>query len=342
MILSTSTIEAMGFAPMRDGEVVEASFYSLHAFEVRGFTTEDGGVITDTGDVSGTKYRIAIGPSINAACRALLGDDFIDDEAAWAREHNCTPPYVLLLFGPTQSHKAQDGHTRTEGKVLVTYDLFTAAKDDITRLENTALPSIEMALACVLASRGHKVELVPVDRTVFGISPEGTTVQDLRVTGSGRAYVSQQLSQAEVQEIVTGSSALAAALDTRVARFFQLGMRDTDRLKSFLYYFLAVEIETHRTFKNFTPLQHLANTAAINGRVTVSVQQLLENRDNWTALADRFVWCVASTWVHLGDQDIEEFKRLKRIRNGIAHGDIASPDAADVVAIEALAKKVHQ
>lgn len=134
---------------------------------------------------------------------------------------------------------------------------------------------------------------------------------------------------------------MAASLDPRVARFFQLGLRDQDDLKQFLYYFLAIEIEVHRVFGTVPLAQHVTNGAALDPRVSKSLALLLQNRDNWTNLADRFVWCVASVWKHLSDNDIEEFKKLKKVRDGIAHGDIMTPDHATVIGAQRLAKKIH-
>lgn len=342
MKLTNHAIESMGFKPIAEGEPIEASFCSLHVFEVRGFTLKDGGALTHTAAVSGVQYRIGVGQSVNEACNALLGDVYTDDEDNWAKDHKCTPPYVIVLFGPTTQHRAMSGHAKAEGNQIVTYDAFPAAKEELRQFENAALPSLEMALACVLSARGHAVELLPVDRTAFGTTPANATVNDVRITGSGEAYVSKPLSSAELNAVLADAGTLAASLEPRVSRFFQLGMHDQDDLKKFLYCFLAVEIGVHRAFGKATKAQHLANAATINGRVDASVLQLLENRDNWTALADRFVWCVGSVWTHMGDSDIAEFKRLKRIRDDIAHGNIASPDAAAVKSIEALAKKIHQ
>jgi hypothetical protein len=46
-------------------------------------------------------------------------------------------------------------------------------------------------------------------------------------------------------------------------------------------------------------------------------------------------------WTHLADADVDEFKRLKDVRDGIAHGRIASPEHADVVGVVRLVQKLH-
>lgn len=247
----------------------------------------------------------------------------------------------MLHFGPTSEHQATQAYAKWHGSEILTYDALPAAKAELRTLEAASLPSIEMALACTFNARGNAVAFVPIARTVYGLTSIGTTVHDMRLTGSAHVRVSTPLATGELQTALLAAGRLAALLDQRVARFFQLGAHDNDDLKKFLYYFLALEIEVHRTFGSLPKAQHLACSVSAESRVGVSIARLLENRDNWTNLADRFVWCVASVWTHLADDDVDEFKRLKYVRDGIAHGRIARPERADVQAVERLVQRLH-
>ena len=331
----------MGFTLVPDGEAIAAAFHSLHVFEARGFTIMDGGVIVHRDAAAGAGYSIAIASSVNAACNALVGDLYTDDEVAWTEERKCTPPYALLHFGPTREHQATQAYAKRQGNEILTYDAFPAAKAELRTLEAATLPPIEMALACAFNSRGNAVAFVPIARTVYGLTSNGITIHDMRLTGSAHGRVSTPLPTADLQMALRAAGGLAALLDQRVARFFQLGAHDNDDLKKFLYFFLAVEIEVHRTFGNLPKAQHVARGVSAESRVAVSIARLIENRDNWTNLADRFVWCVASVWTHLADDDVDEFKRLKGVRDGIAHGRIARPEHADVAAVERLAQRLY-
>ena len=185
------------------------------------------------------------------------------------------------------------------------------------------------------------VQFKPIDRTVYGITPNNITVNDIRITGSGVGSTSKPFTTEEIDSGIKSVAKIAGSLDLRVSRFFQLGLRDPDDLKKFLYYFLAIEIEVHRVFRTVSAAQQLQNGANLDARVSTSLAGLFESRNNWTNLADRFIWCVVSVWKNLTDNDIKEFKRLKKIRDGIAHGDISSPDRAAVIAVQCLAKKLH-
>lgn len=181
-----------------------------------------------------------------------------------------------------------------------------------------------------------------VDRSAFGVTPASQTVHDIVVMGTAEGYASSLLTTDEVNSGIQQVITLANRVAPRVSQFFQLGLRETDNLKRFLYYFLAIEIDVHRCFRKTPVDQHVANGAVFNSRVSSSLAKLIVNRDNWTGLADRFIWCVVSAWTHLCDDDIAEFKRLKKVRDDIAHGTISLPAQSDVVAVEKLAQKIHK
>lgn len=340
-MLSNSAIESMGFQPIREGEAVEVKFHSLHVFSVRGFDLKEGDAVSTGASVAGTDCTVAVGGSVNQISNSICGDDYVEDEADWEKEHKCTPPYAVIHIGPTSSHTATHGYVKVDGNKMLTYDCFAVAKDDLRELEAKALPSIEMALACAFSTQPNTVRFIFVDRTVFGITPVSQVFCDIVVTSTGVGYAPNRLTAEEVSSGIQQIERLANLVDPRVSQFFQLGLRDKDSLKRFLYYFLAIEIDVHSCFRRSAIDQHVANGLVFDSRVSSSLSKLIANRDNWTGLADRFIWCVVSAWKHLCDDDIAEFKRLKKIRDDIAHGNISTAAEIDVVAVEKLALKIH-
>lgn len=343
MNLSDYAIEALGFKKVPAGDSLEAVFHSLHVFEARGFLLSDERVVVRTGITSGVAYDIGIGSSINDVSKGLLGDEFTNDEAKWATEHKCAGPYVVIHFGPTELHTVWDGFVKNEEGEIISYDSFPAARNELRELEMRGLASLETALACSLGSIEAPVRLVPIETTVFGITPDKVVVHDIRITGSASGYVSRPIQAEALEQYLEEAIELAADINPRVSQFFQLGMRDQDELKRFLYYFLAIEIETHRVFRSISRETHLQNAATFESRTAKDVEKVfLTKVENWKSLADRFVWCVASVWTHLSGDDIAEFKRLKKIRDDIAHGNTSRPAANSVIAVENLAKKLYQ
>ena len=127
-----------------------------------------------------------------------------------------------------------------------------------------------------------------------------------------------------------------------MARFFHLALYDDDPLKKFLYFFLTIEIAIHVTFRKIDHASNLSALVAAPDRIAVSTQTFfVKQHKKWTNLRDRFVWCALCVWTHLGDADIEEFARLKRVRDDIAHGSIETPPYSAVTGAEKFAAKLQ-
>lgn len=343
MQLSSHAIAAMGFTPIPVDGPVSAAFHALHVFSVQGFTVSGEPVVVKDGRAAGVDYTIGCGASVNAVCQALLGQQFTEDEAEWAQTRRANAPYLVVHLGPTAIHTATQGFVRNEDGDIISYDTFGLAHEDLHRLEARVLPPVEMALSVAFSGVTPPIRILPSDVARFGLTVEGVTVHDFRITGSGTLSVSRPLEVTQLESLLNCAAALSAGVNKRVATFFQLGRRDDDELKRFLYFFLAMEVETHRMFKTVSRRDHLRNVATYDARIGAAAETLLEHKaDNWVNLADLFVWCVASVWKHLGAEDVREFQRLKKIRDDIAHGNIAEPPTGSAAAAEVLATKLHQ
>lgn len=342
MQLSSHAIAAMGFTRLPVDGALSAAFHALHVFSVQGFTVSGEQVVLRDGRAAGVDYRIGCGASVNAVCQALLGQQFTENEAEWAQARRANAPYLVVHLGPTAVHTATQGFVRNEDGDIIAYDMFAQAREDLHRLEERVLPPVEMGLSVAFADVTPTVRILPSDVARFGLTVEGVTVHDFRITGSATAFVSQPIDVTQLESHLNSAAELSARVSKRVAAFFQLGRRDDDELKRFLYFFLAMEVETHRVFKSVPRRDHLRNVATFDARIGTAAEQLLEQKaDNWVNLADLFVWCVASAWKHLDVEDAREFQRLKKIRDDISHGNIAEPPRGSAAAAEALATKLH-
>jgi hypothetical protein len=342
MQLSSDAIAAMGFTRIPVDGAVSAAFHALHVFSVQGITVSADQVVVKQGRAAGLDYTIGCGASVNAVCKTLLGQQFTENETEWARARGANAPYLVVHLGPTALHTASQGYIKNEAGDIISYDTFAQAREELNQLEARALPSIEMALSVIFAGVTPPVRLLPSDVARFGLTPDGVTVHDVRITGGAEGYVSTSLDATQLEAHLTSAAKLSARVNKRAAAFFRLGRRDEDELKRFLYFFLAIEIETHRVFRTVSRRDHLRNVASYEARIGDAAERLLEQKaDNWVNLADLFVWCVASVWKHLDLEDVREFQRLKKIRDNIAHGNVAAPPTGSAAAAEALAMKIH-
>jgi hypothetical protein len=340
--VSEHFLEAMGLRSLSPSRPLAAMYHSLHVYEVQGFTLEAPSLEPISGAVAGLVYTLSVGSSLNAICLSLVQDDYTNSEEEWQKERRCTPPYLVVHLGPTAQHESIVSHAKEEGREITTYDSFPAAKAELKVVEDKILPPLLSALTCTFSSNASAVRFLPIDRAVFGITPDGRTVHDFRLLGSASGSVSSKLEAAQIERRLASGVNIASAMNPKVARFFQLALDEDDPLKKFLYFFLAIEIETHATFKKIDHATNLSVLITAPDRVAVSTQDFFDGqRQRWTNLGDRFVWCVLCVWTHLCDADVEEFRRLKRIRDDIAHGSIATPPNSAVAGAGKLAGKLQ-
>jgi hypothetical protein len=340
--LSEHLLKGMGLAPLSPSRPLTATFRSLHVYAVQGFTLEAASLEPISGTVAGVPYTFCVGSSVNAISVKMVRDTFVEHEEKWQTEHKCAPPYLMVLLGPTKEHECVISHAKETENIIETYGKFLFAKAELREMEENVLPALLSALACSFSSCDPPIRFVPTDRADFGITPDGRTVLDFVFYGSVQMRQTRQLEPAQIEERLVSSVGIANAMNPKVARFFQLALDDQDPLKKFLYFFLAIEIETHATFKKIDHVKNLSLLIAAPDRVAVNTRGLFDRQhQRLINLRDRFVWCVLCVWTHLGDTDVEEFIGLKDVRDGIAHGSIAKPPPAAMSTAEKLAAKLH-
>ena len=339
---STAMMQAMGFREFTDDKALAASFSSVTVYEVRGIDLSCGSKQVLDSAVVNTSYRLAFSASVNEGCFALMGDTFTDDEDEWSKEKKCQGPFVLLLVGPTAEHTCNAGHVLVEGDGrLTTYDCFPQAKADLALLELKVIASVVSALTCVLNEHGQYVALRKIERASFGRSSSGTVVRDIRMELRAESHTAYKLPQLALAEKLQAAAALASAINQKASRFFALGLAEKDQLKRFLYFFLALEIETHATFGRIDHADALKKMLDGTSTNSQSTRRLLQTQVHQLKnLYDRFVWCAACVWIKLDESDISQFKVLKGARDDIAHGSASEPPPGFARQTELLAHKI--
>ncbi len=222
-----------------------------------------------------------------------------------------------------------------------TYDSFPAARGELAALAATTLPAVLSALTCVISEESRHVVLRRITRAGAGRTTTGQVLHDVVVEVHGTAYVSYRLPQDSLDHKLEQAVRLAPTLNPKASRFFALGLGEDDELKRFLYFFLALEVETHAIFGRIdheASFRKLISSATPPRQSTVLLLQ--RQADQLKNLYDRFVWCAASVWTNLHDDDIGDFKKLKQARDAIAHGSRSEPPAGFARLAETLAQKL--
>jgi hypothetical protein len=339
---STYAIEAMGFREVvAQGELV-ASFMSVTVYEARGIVVPEGFSEAMQAKVAGADYRIAIAQSVNAGCQTLIGDDFDESETEWRKRVKSNGPYVLIGVGPTEFFECNAGRLmRHHDSTLTTYDSFPQVRETLRSLEQRVIPPVLAAMTCALNEPDRYVSLKKLERGSSGRCQNGTQIHDIRMDIKADVYVSRPLDQVTLLGKLTDATTKASVLNQRAVKFFSLGVGEDDQLKRFLYFFLALEIETHAVFGH---IDHEAQTTTFLSeeisRSTSTVKLIKTQVKSLGNLFDRFVWCAACVWTDLSEEDVTLFKELKGARDDIAHGRASEPPVGFARSAEIIAHKV--
>lgn len=338
-------LELMGYRKLDDGEELSAAFTSVHVFEVQGLTGPLEGLIVDQGKLGGIGFGLALSSSLNEACVRIANDTFATDEQAWATEHRCGGPYLLLSVGPTSLHTMKAGYLQEVAGEVHTYDGFLSARAELKEAEAKVVPALLTGLSCVFGNHVANVRFRKLQRAASGRSTSNKTVHDVTLTMNAQLSTSQIVPADELAGLLSRSIQLASGVGEDVARFFHLGIGEADPTKRFLSFFMTVERQTHATYKSASSHRQLSTLSQVPGRLRMTCESFLTERqsqpDEMKNLQDRFLWCALMVWAQVSDDDVQAFRQVKKVRDRIAHGEVSSASAVDVAKVERLAVKLQ-
>ena len=339
---SPYALEMMGFREAIAEGQIRASFMSFTIYEAIGVDLMGDYAEAYSGKIAGTEYRVAISSSVNAACNALTGELFIDSESAWLEELKARGPFVVVGVGPTEFYPCNPGRSMIDSEGSIhTYDCFPEVRKELTAREQRTLPLIISSLTFSLSDAKHKTHFRKIAETLMGRTQDLVPLHDTQLKVKMHISSSRRIDQSAVRLNLAEATEMASLLHPKAAQFFFLGTSESDQLKKFLYFFLALEIETHTVFKRINHDSEVARIIKENDQSPSSIHNLFKNQAaKLSNLYDRFVWCVSCVWTDLKEADISLFKELKIARDAIAHGDASMPPPGYASSAETLVRKV--
>jgi len=333
-----------GFAKIPDDAELESSFLRLNLYRVKGMILADDDYLgTTSGFIDGVSWKLAVGGSVNKVTQALTDDNWIDDEEAWIEERKIRGPFALLQFGPTKTYQAAGDLYKEENDIVTTYQCFLEARSDLRSMALVIQPMVCAAVCLSLSSDSHKVDLVLEEELNYGTHGDGRTIRDLDFHFSADVSAVYPKESEQIDLSLTQSSLYCSRLPVKAARQYSLGLAEDDRLKAFLFFFLTIEIFVHSEFQFSADAEELGK--AIRAKeygVEAFGQLMFRKMSDIKSLSDRFVWNVGTKWNGLGDAEIEEFRFLKKIRDGIGHGKVSDVDQDSLNRVRTLASQLLQ
>ncbi|MEL7023302.1 MAG: hypothetical protein AAGL69_06105 [Pseudomonadota bacterium] len=342
--LTAFALEKMGFVRIEASEPVTATLHAIHVGELTGLTVPSNHQVSrDVFDELPFTCKVGVGNHINPICKEFTSNEFCEDEEEWAKNHKASAPYVITAIGPTDPITVTSGWVGRQNDKLLTYNCFSDGKRKLHECIAIAIPRIYSALVVQFSDLHANVDIKPLDTAIAGKTDEGEWFNDFTIEVSASASVSSPISDEHLENSIDDALKNYLGIDARVSRFLYCAETDQDPVKRFLYYFLALEIFTHQSFKRLRRNDADLLTSVIPDRLSTHGQLLTSNmQSELRALVPRFVWCACASWSHVSDSDVDRFRKLKKIRDDIVHGnkdtvDPSAPRSARELALHVIA-----
>lgn len=340
MKLTKYGIESMGFQELPTDQSITARFEAFRIYDVRGVTLKEGSP-ADARVILWPDVKFAFGNSVNQLTKALVGEEYTEDETEWCNKSGASPPYLVVLVGPTSASTVAGAFAQRHDGELITYDAFANLKKELQGREDSVLQSLLPALALAFSDRIQPVSFHQVARQVFGRTADNETFVDVRLSMSATGYVSSPIADPEFTSLLDWAADITTRLAPDIMRFYYLGLFEDDPLKRFLFFFLFLERYIHQTFKTLRRLHEAATLLSVPSRLSISAPQFAEElQEGARTLAARFMWCAIQSWPTVGDDDVTRFTDLKRTRDELSHGELTAVDARLALEAEQLAAKL--
>jgi len=338
MMLSIYAIEAMGYNEYPLTDHIEVNFGILRAYSLRGMVFEQDCEAEKSEVVSLTnRCTVVIAQSINEASKKLVGDIFVEDEEKWLSDNKVNPPFLLIYFREAYPTELRGGYRKEEDGCLYTYDAFPEGKKEIKEWEDEAIPSIVTSLTVNLSTLERQVDLVFIERSIFGITSKGQILFDLKVTGSASFSLSFPKSLEGINTSLEKSKELLPFLTKDVCMHFYAALNEPDKMKKFLGYFQCIERHTHSTYKSLDYSKAFNVPDRVKESMMKFSEKIFKNSDD---LSKCFYLCSMIAWEKIEDSDVACFLEIKDIRNKLSHGGHVEEKELPVDEAKALALKL--
>lgn len=343
MQLGAFVLEKMGLNRYSPKKAIDAFYFRIELFRIEGLSVKTSVVRPAYCVIGGVNVHIAIGASANALAQCLGRDNFVENEDELLKEYKSPGPYCMILVGPSNVLQHHFEYCKEDTKEIIVYDELRTMSSVLDIVKKRIVPNILASLSITFNSGDHYVKFHPVTRVLYGETLDGKIIKPFSVTGSATLSVNRDMDESEIAETLVCTASYAVNINDKTADFFALALSETDALKRFLYFYMSIEIEIHRTFKKSDHKEHLARIITYPDIIKTNLERLFgEHRNTWTNPLERFVWCSICAWKGMEDADVDAFKRVKKTRDEISHGERSIPQPSIVKDVEILARKIHR
>ena len=341
-------IEARGYKEYPDADVLEMNFFGLiRVYSLQGILFEDDcqDKISEIITLS-DRCSVAIAQSVNEASMMIAGDVLFDDEEKWlsGKENKfiiSESPFLLIYLKITKSIELKGGYRKEEDGCIHTFDAFPEIRKEIVEWEDNELPGIVSSLTVNLSTLNKSIELVPIECQFFGVTQKGQVLHDDKLTLTTDFLISSPENIKKINNSLCSSKKLLPVLTKDVCRHFYAALNEPDKIKQFLFYYQFIERYIHSTYKTINFHSDVKGVFNVPQRINESGSTFFEEIFSGAKNpAQRFYWCAIIVWDHIEENDVADFKEVKKIRDRLSHGEHVEESELPIEKIRELALKL--
>lgn len=339
VMVSDDIIKAMGFEENDPPLSIQCKFFCLKVYRIEGihFDPTEGEYTDRLNEYS----KFGIGSNVNDICIKLINDKYTEDLETWTRENGGHPPYLITLTTNNVDYTGHCKWSQRRDDQIHTYDCFLKAKLDLDEsVEKYEVPYIP-ALVAMLTFSNNLARLVHVDTSKYGMTVDGETLLDRRISGSGRLSTSSKVSlEKSFSEIVDRLKTYLPPGE-RFARLMYSAIQETDDIKSFLFAWTSIEVCINKYFQSLdvTDFPERDIPDSYVDRINALFSDTSRGR-KITTIAQKFAYLSVYHWQFLDIDNFDTFMNAKNKRDKFTHGDKIDPSALPTREILLLESKI--
>jgi hypothetical protein len=345
MPITRAGLEMMGFTTVVPKDDLTARFHSVVVFKIQGLQIADLLCEHRSQSLSGVECEIALVNAVHVGLERVIGADWgkLDLNIPEFPDDNCPFGVVGMCFS---EYVGCDEGRRNDRFTDLLYlnKCFSSHLKQVRSASERVLPQVIAGLVAALSDASAHIGIGETFELNYGRTIDGQFVIDIDPEFKFSAHTVRRVEVSKINTRLDAALAYMRRLRPKSTRLFLNALTEKDDLKRFLYFFFSIEVEINDKFKSINPEVVLNSllSASVPGSSAEAAASVLARdiEKRLSTLSDKFIWCANSVWPHIDSESIDRFKRLKKLRDDISHGNIVELPFGAAVEAETLARKI--
>lgn len=344
MPFTDAFFEAIGYRTIVAKASIRAKFNVINLYKILGLQLDSPLCEARHERISGCSCVIAISNNAESAIQLLIGKDWTDLSLQLPILTADQAPILGILVQAEEYEQCDAGRKDASSIALLqTNKCFAGTIKDIRASADRVTPQIAAGIVAAVSDEQVHATVVEIGTIIYGRTDSGQLVTE---HNPELKFSASSVRRVESQKLISDldlSVDYIRRLRPKTSRLFLNALVEADGLKRFLYFFFSMEVEINDRFKQIDSGQIIEDllSKATTPSVLAIVQTLkCDARAKHNSLVEKLLWCSTSIWPHVDDATIENFRKLKKIRDDIAHGNISQIPEAAAAQAESLARKL--